>query len=138
MQSLFFILLVLGSINMVSTLICHVCKSDATPQCGDPFIPNNSTGINLGNVPNGTVCMKTKRETKGGVKVDRQFTLTSNTFGCLGGVNGCFEETVSGITTTTCCCNTRDSCNGVSVVQQQPLVVFIILSTLVMFTNRLF
>ncbi|CAF3563262.1 unnamed protein product [Adineta steineri] len=135
MQSIFILLLTLGCIGIVSTYQCYQCDGDIKGDCNDPF---NATGSITDNdkreAPPGAACMKTKRESTGGSTAERRIN-SNGLYYCIGGQNGCKKYNRDGITATVCCC-TSDLCNGVSTVQQKPLIVSLIMSTLAMFSYR--
>ncbi|CAF1502256.1 unnamed protein product, partial [Adineta steineri] len=121
-------------ISIVSTYQCYTCNGLLKSDCNDPFnATGNITDRDKVDVPAGTACMKTKYKSKGGSNVER--VVNPLAVLCVGSQNGCKEKTESGITITICCC-TSDLCNGVSIVQQKPLIVFLTMSTLFMFAYR--
>ncbi|CAF1378193.1 unnamed protein product [Adineta steineri] len=134
MQSIFILLVTLGCISVVNTYQCYSCDGFSNGDCNDPF---NATGTitdrDKMTAGPGEVCMKIKIETKGGTLIERG----TNSIGasCIGGQNGCKKQKESGVTATICCC-TSDICNGVSVVQQKPLIICLTMSTLFMFAYR--
>ncbi|CAF1396195.1 unnamed protein product [Adineta steineri] len=134
MQSIFILLLTLGCISVANTYQCYSCDGDRKGDCNDPFNITAMTDNDKREAPPGAACKKTKRESKGGSSVFRSI----NSFGpedCIGGQNGCETISGDGITATTCCC-TSDLCNGVSAVQQKPLIMLLTISILAMFAYR--
>ncbi|CAF1419087.1 unnamed protein product [Adineta steineri] len=135
MQSIFILLLTLGCISIVSTYRCYSCDGDLEDDCNDPF--NATGGITDHHKEEafpGEACTKTKLESKGGSTVERD-TNSRGPYYCIGGQNGCKKYNRDGVTATVCCC-TSDLCNGVSIVQQKLLTVFLTISTLAVFAYR--
>jgi hypothetical protein len=56
---------------------------------------------------------------------------------CLGGTNGCTSASQEGISGTVCCCTTN-LCNGVSMVRDQSLIIFIAMSSLIIIVCQWF
>ncbi len=56
---------------------------------------------------------------------------------CSGGTNGCAPVTEGGISGTLCCCTTN-LCNGVSMVREQSLIIFIAMSALTILLSQWF
>ncbi|CAF4454384.1 unnamed protein product [Adineta steineri] len=92
------------------------------------------TDYDKGEAQSGEACMKTKLESKGGSTLQRDIN-SRGPYYCIGGQNGCKKYNRDGVTATVCCC-TSDLCNGVSIVQQKPLAVFLTISTLAVFAYR--
>ncbi|CAF1378156.1 unnamed protein product [Adineta steineri] len=136
MQSIFILVLTLGCISVVSTYQCYQCHDDNNGDCNDPFNANGMTEQNKVEVLPDGVCAKVKRQQGDFISVYRT-TYASDGMAetCLGGVNGCKKVTEEATTSTLCCC-TSDLCNGVSAVQQKPLIVLLTIGTLAMFTYQ--
>ncbi|CAF1419073.1 unnamed protein product [Adineta steineri] len=133
MQSIFILLVTLGWISMVSTYQCYDCVSSFNIYCGDPFNGNGMTHNDKKEAPADGTCMVKKVTTSFGSVVTRSTNSIAKF--CIGGLNGCGEKSLLGINTTICCC-TSNFCNGVSTVQQKPLLIFLLMSTLAMLTYR--
>ncbi|CAF1396210.1 unnamed protein product [Adineta steineri] len=115
-------------------------------RCDEPFNADGMTANEKKEAPTGGACMKTKTKLKNNAAlkditiledittvVHRNVTLSASS--CPGGQDGCKEVSKDGDTATICCC-TSDLCNGVSIVQQKPLIVFLTMSTLAMFAYQ--
>ncbi len=56
---------------------------------------------------------------------------------CIGGTNGCTSASQGGVTATLCCCTTN-LCNGVSMVREHSLIIFIAISALTILLSQWF
>ncbi|CAF1419106.1 unnamed protein product [Adineta steineri] len=135
MQSIFILLLNLGCISIVDTYKCYTCVALGEGHCNDPFNPTGMTDNEKKEALPHEACIKTKSKLMGTIVVGR--TVNASASSCPGGRNGCKEESKDGDTTTICCC-TSALCNGVSMVQQKPLIVFLTMSTLATLAYRLY
>ena len=122
------ILLILGFIGAASTYKCYVCTV-GDKNCADPFDGTKMTDQQKVEIPAGGLCVK--------VKTNDQVVRSIGIPGvCLGGSDGCKKISAAGVSVETCCCQS-ELCNGVSVVRNQPLLLFISVGVIAFVTRLL-
>ena len=115
------------TISSAQAYNCYACNSITDPGCVDPF--NKDSAPAGWKVPATASQRCQKVKAPGGIITRGPIEAA----GCINGDNKCFEVSVPIIgKTSTCCCNS-DLCNGVTSVRQQPIVIFGIISTLIIF-----